>query len=263
TDLENDVVRTQGDAFGAQGFFEDLNRDSTIEIGLDVDTNPYNGTSRTLSTIPTATIERNYFQRVYDTSVMTISSGAYYIYVRIGNGVHSRYYYAQGKLTLNDVPDPGAPKVTITSPTSADTWTISQSTAHLQGTASTTATLVTWTNLTTGRTGTANGTISWNTFGIPLNRGPNLIVVTAIDNKNRPGTDSITITYDDSCRNVTLDAKESIYIVSASPNTRYRDSFLYVGYDPSPSIRNERSLIKFDVSIIPPGSTINTASLQL
>src|SRR5262249_31441138 len=121
-DLVDDLIRTDGDAFELHAYYEDSNRDATIEIGLDSDANPYNGVSQRISSIPTSSLPDSYFRKLYDTAATPVPIGTNYVYAKISNGSHSRYYYAHGRLIVNPAPDPGAPTVTITSPTSAATW---------------------------------------------------------------------------------------------------------------------------------------------
>lgn len=106
-DLTSDRTVTQGSAFGVQLYYEDRNRDATIEIGLDTDANPYNGISQTLSTIGTTFLNRDSIEEIYDTSFTTIPSGNYFIYAKITNGTHMRFSYATGRLILVSEPNGG------------------------------------------------------------------------------------------------------------------------------------------------------------
>ena len=58
----------------------------------------------------------------------------------------------------------------------------------------------------------------------------------------------------------TLYATQDCYVRSTDPNTNYNTGYLYVGSLPLP--RDYVTFIKFDVSTIPAGSTINSATLS-
>src|SRR5689334_21532363 len=92
--------------------------------------------------------------------------------------------------------DTTPPSITITSPTTASTWTASGTPLALAGTASDNVGVksVKWTNATTGGSGTASGTTSWST-SVALVAGQNVITLTARDAANNAGTDTITVTY--------------------------------------------------------------------
>ena len=93
--------------------------------------------------------------------------------------------------------DTTVPIVTITSPTSSDTYTATSSPLNLSGsTSDSTSGIsgVTWSN-SLGGTGTASGTTSWSISSIALSGGDNVITVTAKDGAGNSGTDTITVTY--------------------------------------------------------------------
>ena len=92
--------------------------------------------------------------------------------------------------------DTNPPSVTITSPTSASTYTSSGNSVSLDGHASddVAVTQVTWAN-NRGGSGTASGTTNWNISGISLQNGTNIITVTAKDAANNTGTDTLTVSY--------------------------------------------------------------------
>jgi hypothetical protein len=89
-----------------------------------------------------------------------------------------------------------APVVTITSPTSNSTTTVTSTPLSIGGTATDAVgvTQVTWVN-NRGGSGTAAGTNNWSVTGIVLLSGSNLITVTARDAANNTSTDTITVTY--------------------------------------------------------------------
>ena len=96
--------------------------------------------------------------------------------------------------------DTTAPSISITSPTSEDTYSISLSAISLSGTASDETAgsglkEVTWSS-SQGGSGTATLTDStWSLSNITLVSGTNTITVTATDNSNNSSTDTLTVTY--------------------------------------------------------------------
>ena len=93
-------------------------------------------------------------------------------------------------------PDTTAPMVSITSPTTSDTYTSDSGAIDLAGTASDNKGLarIVWESAT-GQSGTASGTDNWSISGIQLTEGQNLITVTATDIAGNTATDTITVTY--------------------------------------------------------------------
>ena len=92
--------------------------------------------------------------------------------------------------------DTTAPAVAITTPTTNSTSTTTTATINLSGSASDNigVTTVTWTN-SKGGSGTAIGTASWSVANISLVSGDNVITVSAKDAAGNSGTDTITISY--------------------------------------------------------------------
>lgn len=93
---------------------------------------------------------------------------------------------------------PVVPVVTISIPTSADTFTAAKNNLPVfAGTASSengSITLVEWSN-SLGGSGVCKGTESWNYRKLPLLQGENVITVTATDSTGAQGTDVLTVTY--------------------------------------------------------------------
>ena len=90
-----------------------------------------------------------------------------------------------------------APTITITTPTSATTYTSnSAALTTLAGTASDAVgvTQVSWVN-SLGGSGTASGTTSWSVGSITLLSGTNVITVTARDAANNISTDTLSVSY--------------------------------------------------------------------
>ena len=97
--------------------------------------------------------------------------------------------------TLTVTRDNTAPTVAITGPTSLATFSTTQSSISLSGTAadSVGVTQVTWTN-SRGGSGTASGTTSWSASAISLLAGSNVLTVTARDAAGNTNTDTLTVT---------------------------------------------------------------------
>lgn len=120
--------------------------------------------------------------------------------------------------------DTGAPRITITDPTSSSSYTAGSASLSLSGTASDDVGVaeVTWTN-NRGGSGTAAGTTNWSISGITLQTGTNVITVTARDAAGNTGTDTLTVTYSGANVAFTLE-------VSWPPNPDDPDGYnVYVG----------------------------------
>ena len=93
-------------------------------------------------------------------------------------------------------PDTSLPTVSITTPTSASTYSTDNSLLNIGGTASDNAavTLVSWTN-SRGGSGPCSGTTTWSNSGIALSSGENIITVTAKDAVGNTATATLTVTY--------------------------------------------------------------------
>src|SRR6185503_8560264 len=99
-------------------------------------------------------------------------------------------------LDVTYTPDTMPPTVTITSPTNATTYSTTNGTLSLGGTATdnVAVTQVSWVN-SRGGNGTATGTANWSATGIALQSGSNLLTVTARDAANNTSTDTLDVTY--------------------------------------------------------------------
>jgi len=93
-------------------------------------------------------------------------------------------------------PDTTAPVVIITSPVTAETYTSTETSINLAGTANDDKSLqqITWQS-STGSKGVASGTTSWSIYGINLAEGHNVITVTATDASGNQASDTITVSY--------------------------------------------------------------------
>lgn len=119
--------------------------------------------------------------------------GTYQVTVTVSDGVLS----SSSAFTWSIVaPDGTAPSVTITSPTSASSYSTTSGTVALGGSASDNVGVsqVTWVN-NRGGSGAASGTTSWSVGSIGLVSGTNIITVTARDAAGNQTSDSLTVTY--------------------------------------------------------------------
>jgi hypothetical protein len=94
------------------------------------------------------------------------------------------------------LPDTTPPTIVITSPVSTPSYSTSNGTLNLAGSASDNfgVTQITWSCDRCG-SGTASGTASWIVTGITLQSGVNKLVVTAQDAAGNQGTAALTVTY--------------------------------------------------------------------
>jgi hypothetical protein len=100
-------------------------------------------------------------------------------------------------VTQNAAPDTQPPTVTITSPTSATTWTSPTNRMYIGGTASDNVGVssVRVHNFRDIGDYLCTGTTSWQYNGLPLFQGANLITVTARDAAGNTGTDTLNVTF--------------------------------------------------------------------
>lgn len=94
------------------------------------------------------------------------------------------------------VSDPNAPSLSITSPTSSNTFSTSATSVTLSGNASdsNTITSVVWDNINTDAVGTASYTSpSWTTSSINLKPGKNEILITATNSVGKIKTSTLTV----------------------------------------------------------------------
>jgi hypothetical protein len=97
--------------------------------------------------------------------------------------------------TSGGTSDTTAPTATISTPTSGSSYSTTQATINLTGSAADNrgVTQVTWTN-SGGGSGVASGTTSWAASGIPLSVGTNVITITALDAAGNRGSDTLSVT---------------------------------------------------------------------
>ena len=120
------------------------------------------------------------------------TSGSYSVTARVSDGTLTA---SQTFTWTTGVVDTAAPVVTISSPTSAATYSTAAATVSLSGTASDSVgvTQVMWVN-NRGGSGTASGATSWTVPSIALQTGANVLTVTARDAAGNTKTASITVT---------------------------------------------------------------------
>jgi len=103
-------------------------------------------------------------------------------------------------VTYTSPTDNVEPTITITTPTTLDTYSSAIDSFAVGGTASDNVgvTSVTWSvsfNSVEVDSGTATGTDNWSVSNIPLSEGNNIITVTAHDAASNTGTDTLTVAY--------------------------------------------------------------------
>jgi len=89
---------------------------------------------------------------------------------------------------------PTASTVSICTPTTGTSFTTTQSSINMTGTAPSVIVRVVWENVANGARGVASGTTSWSIANIPLVVGSNLIEVTAYDSAGNPSVDRLLVT---------------------------------------------------------------------
>ena len=91
---------------------------------------------------------------------------------------------------------PGCPTATVSicTPTTETSYSTTQSSITLTGSASPAITRVVWENSPSGVRGVASGTTSWTIANIPLQAGSNVIEITAYDAAGTPFIDRVLVT---------------------------------------------------------------------
>ncbi len=132
-------------------------------------------------------------------------AGSYPVTVTVSDGMQTAGRTFTWTVT-EPTADTVAPVLTITSPTTATTYTTPSATITLGGRASDNAgvTQVSWVN-SRGGSGIATGTTSWTT-GITLQSGSNVLTVTARDAAGNTSSDVVTVTFNTPLRVASLTA---------------------------------------------------------
>jgi len=80
------------------GNLQDVNGDATVTFGWDTDRNPYDGTTGVTTSYGAANLGSS-----FNGAGLTrngLSTGTYYVYAKITNGTHTRYYYGEGAVAV-------------------------------------------------------------------------------------------------------------------------------------------------------------------
>ena len=119
-----------------------------------------------------------------------------YICAACSNGGDSSVATSTPTPSSTSTPDTTLPSVSITSPTTAATYTATSATLNLAGNAGDNVgvTGVTWNN-NRGGSGTASGTTAWTVNGIVLQSGSNTLTVTAHDAAGNVRSDALAVSY--------------------------------------------------------------------
>jgi hypothetical protein len=125
-----------------------------------------------------------------------LANGSYTFFVKARDAAGNEDATPASQSFTVNIPDTTPPTVTITTPTTAATYSTSSSPLTLGGTAADNVgvTQVTWAN-DRGGSGTATGTTSWTAGGIALQGGTNILTVTARDAAGNTGTKTLTVTF--------------------------------------------------------------------
>ena len=170
------------------------------------------------------------------------------------------------------LPDTTNPAVTITSPTSASTYSTTEGAISIGGSASDNVgvTSVTWAN-NLGGSGTASGTDTWTISSVPLQVGDNIISVTSYDVAGNSGSDTFTVnyilpgTYTEIFGDVTdtdyPGTLEDTYLNLNEENTSTSESLNT--YTWPQDMAANAIVMKWDLSAIPSSATIRNARLYL
>lgn len=95
--LFTDVTEHRGDSVTVPLAVLDANHDATVWVGVDTDSNPYDGVTWLSSNVTTG-LSSTTWQASIDTS--TLAPGTYHVSAKITNGTHTTYDYSRGTLTV-------------------------------------------------------------------------------------------------------------------------------------------------------------------
>lgn len=150
------------------------------------------------------TSEGNYTENIdvgnvtqYSIGRLSLPEGTtYYFVVRAYDASRESDNSNTAKYSVGVPADTELPTISINSPTSGSSYNSTASSVDVSGAASDNkgVTEVIWSN-STGASGTAAGTDTWNTGEISLVEGSNAITITARDAAGNAATDSLTVTY--------------------------------------------------------------------
>lgn len=119
-------------------------------------------------------------------------------------------------LNVNCV-DTTNPTITISEPTSSDTYITNKKTLNFLGMASdnNSVSSVAWAS-DSGKSGICTGTTNWSVDAVPLVEGSNVITFTATDASGNTSTDKITVTLDTTVPQISIDDPASLTTTEAS-----------------------------------------------
>jgi hypothetical protein len=119
--------------------------------------------------------------------------GSYLVTVRVSDGLLSSIRTFTWTITASDVTPPS---ITISSPTTASSYSTASLTISMAGSASDNVGVsqVTWVN-NRGGSGSATGRTAWSVASIALASGTNVITVTARDTAGNQASDTLTVNY--------------------------------------------------------------------
>jgi hypothetical protein len=132
-------------------------------------------------------------------SGIALNAGTNYIeisaYDAAGNRGYDTLLVTRSSTTTSSTGScPVASTVSICTPTTGTSFTTTQSSINMTGTAPSVIVRVVWENVANGARGVASGTTSWAIASIPLAWGSNLIEVTAYDGAGNPSSDRLVVT---------------------------------------------------------------------
>jgi hypothetical protein len=132
-------------------------------------------------------------------SGMALNEGTNYIeisaYDAAGNRGYDTLLVTRSSTTTSSTGScPVASTVSICTPTTGTSFTTTQSSINMTGTAPSVIVRVVWENVANGARGVASGTTSWAIASLPLAWGSNLIEVTAYDGAGNPSSDRLVVT---------------------------------------------------------------------
>ncbi len=92
------AIIVQGEQLVVNAFYDDVNRDATVRIGLDADATPYDGITAPLYSAQTSSLTGTNIQLAFDTS--GVPAGTYFLCAGISNAVHARWSVSRGRITV-------------------------------------------------------------------------------------------------------------------------------------------------------------------
>ncbi len=98
----------QGNDIGVSLRYEDRNWDATVTVGYDTDANPYNSNSVAGVNQQSEVTAWHTNPMYFELSTGGLAAADYYVFTKITNNTHTRYFYAPGKVTVQpNIPQQG------------------------------------------------------------------------------------------------------------------------------------------------------------